>query len=177
MDILSPILFYIVASGLLLMAVGVVFSPRVIYSILCAFIAFILTAFIYFMLNAPFNAAVQIAIYGVAVSILFIFAVMMTGYHKEKNLYIAIAPRTLLAAAGIFFTLLSMLIFAIEDYREELVDSLITTKLAAFFDTTLSIAKGIFTDYIFAYEILSVFLLIAVVGVGAILTFKKMEGK
>lgn len=177
MEILSPILFYIVALSLLTMAAGVIFSTRVIYSIVCAFVSFVLVAFVYFMLNAPFNAAVQLAIYGVAVSILFAFAVMMTGYHKEKNLYIAIAPRTLLAAGGIFFTFLSMVIFAVEDYKEEFMDALVTSKISAVFDTTLSIARGIFTDYVFAYEILSIFLLVAVVGVGAILTFKRMEEK
>lgn len=177
MEILSPILFYIVALSLLLMAVCVVLAPRIIYSIVCAFATFVLIAFVYFMLNAPFNAAVQLAIYGVAVSILFAFAVMMTGYHKEKNLYIAIAPRTLLAAAGIFFTFLSMVIFAVEDYQTEFMNSLITAKISAVFDTTFTIAKTIFTDYVFAYEVLSVFLLIAVVGVGAILSFKKMEEK
>lgn len=177
MEILSPILFYITAFGLLGAAVAVIFSPRIIYSIVSAFIAFVLVGFVYFMLNAPFNAAVQIAIYGVAVSVLFIFAVMMTGYHKEKNLYIAIAPRTLLAMCGIFFTFLSMVIFAVEDSRQDILNALTTANISSVFDTTTSISKSLFTDYIFAYEILSVFLLIAIIGIGAILTFTRTEEK
>lgn len=177
MEILSHILFYIVSAMLIASAVGAIFAPRIIYSVLFAFVAFISVGFVYFMLNAPFNAAVQIAIYGVAVSILFIFSIMMTGYHKEKNLYIAIAPRTLLAMAGIFLTFVAVLIFAVEDSLNE-VDCLLTTsKMSSLFDTTFALAKGMFTDYIFAFELLSIFLLVAVIGLGVILTFKRGEDK
>lgn len=177
MEFLYQILFYIVSSMLLVSALGVIFAPRIIYSVLCAFVAFISVSFIYFMLNAPFNAAVQIAIYGVAVSILFIFSIMMTGYHKEKNLYIAIAPRTLIAMAGLFFTFVAVAIFAAEDALHEPGSILITAKMSALYDTTFALSKGIFTDYIFAFELLSVFLLVAVVGLGVILKFKRGEDK
>lgn len=177
MEILSQILFYIVSSMLIVSAIGAIFAPRIIYSVVCAFVAFISVGFIYFMLNAPFNAAVQIAIYGVAVSILFIFSVMMTGYHKEKNLYVAIAPRTLLAMVGLFFTFVAILIFMAEDSLDN-IDCLVTTqRMSSLFDTTLSLAKGLFTNYIFAFELLSIFLLVAVVGLGVILTFKRGEEK
>lgn len=177
MELLSSVLFFIISGTLIVSALGVIFSPRIIYSILFSFIAFICVAFIYFMLNSPFNAAVQIAIYGVAVSILFIFAVMMCGYHKEKNLYIAIAPRTLLSASGLFFIFLSFVVFAIEDYKGDALKSFLSATIPSVIDTTVAISKGIFTDYIFAYELLSIFLLIAIIGIGAILAFKRGEEK
>lgn len=177
MEILSQILFYIISSLLIISALGAVFAPRIIYSVLFAFIAFISVAFLYFMLNAPFNAAAQIAIYGIAVSILFIFSIMMTGYHKEKNLYVAIAPRTLLSMIGIFLISVAVVIFAVEDSLKDLSCSLITQKMSSLFDTTFALAKGIFTNYIFAFELLSIFLLVAVVGLGVILKFKRGEDK
>ncbi len=165
-------------SGLLIVsALGAIFSPRIIYSVVCAFIAFVTVSFVYFMLNAPFNAAVQIAIYGIAVSILFIFSIMLTGYYKEKNLYIAIAPRTLFAAGGIFLIFISSVVFGFEDIRNELDCSLVSSKISSLFDTTYPIARGIFTNYVFAFEILSIFLLVAVIGFAVILTFKRGEDK
>ncbi len=177
MEVLSQILFYMISSILLFSALGVIFSPRIIYSVVFAFIAFITVGFVFFLLNAPFNAAVQIAIYGIAVSILFIFSIMLTGYHKEKNLYIAIAPRTLIAMGGIFMLFMSVLIFAFEDSRNEIDCFIVSPRISVMLDTTYSIAKGIFTNYIFAFELLSVFLLVAVIGLAVILTFKRSEGK
>ncbi|MDD3237702.1 MAG: NADH-quinone oxidoreductase subunit J [Candidatus Gastranaerophilales bacterium] len=175
MELLSHILFYIVASLLVVSALGVVFAPRIIYSLVSAFVAFMLVAFVFFMLNAPFNAAVQISVYGVAVAILFAFAIMMTSYNKEKNLYVALAPRTVLAAIGLFMIVGALITFVVEDYSLDYGFSFMNVEVKALFDTTLEIAKGLFTNYIFCFELLSVFLLIAIVGVGAIITFKKSE--
>lgn len=175
MELLSQILFYIVAFGLIISALGVIFAPKIVYSLLFAFKTFILVGFVFFMLNAPFNAAAQIAIYGVAVSILFAFSIMMTAQHKEKNLYLSIAPRSFLAVVGIFLTVASVVALASEDLMNEVDFPFVSRHLTAVFDTSLDIAKGIFSNYIFVYELLAVFLLIAVVGVGAIISHKRSE--
>ena len=177
MELLSPILFYIVSAGLVLAALGVIFAPRIIYSVLFAFVAFIFVAFVYFMLNSPFNAAVQIAIYAVAVSILFVFSVMMTGFNKDKSLYIAIAPRVILAFVGLFLTFLSIAVFVYEDAINEIGCNLLNSNIQVVFDSIYTIASGIYTDYIIALELLSNFLLVAVVGLGVILSFKRGDNQ
>lgn len=175
MEYLPSILFYMVSLMLLGSAFLAIFATRIIYSVLFAFIAFISVSFIYFMLNAPFIAASQIAIYGVSVSILFVFSIMLTAHNKEKNMYLAIAPRSLLAAAGLAMIFASVCIFIFEDYKSMLTESFFTSQISAIYNTTIDIAKGIFTNYILVFEIVSFFLLVVVVGIRVILYFKKAE--
>ncbi len=175
MEYLPSILFYMVSLMLLGCAFLAIFATRIIYSVLFAFIAFISVSFLYFMLNAPFIAASQIAIYGIAVSILFVFSIMLTAHNKEKNMYLAIAPRSLLAAAGLAMIFASVCIFIFEDYKSMLTESFFTSQISAIYNTTIDIAKGIFTNYILVFEIVSFFLLVVVVGIRVILYFKKAE--
>ncbi len=173
MDIISPILFYIVALSAIFAAVMVVLAPRIVYSVVSAFIFFILVSFVYLMLNAPFNAAAQLVIYGVAVSIVFVFSLMMTSYNKDKSLGLSLSPRLISTLLGLSFIFVAVFVFTKEDLFNQAACNLFEVNINNAFDTTFYIAKGLFTDYIFAYELLSVFLLLAVVGLGVVLSFKK----
>lgn len=177
MDIISTVLFYIISFILITSALIVVFSPKIVYSVLFAFAAFINVGFIYFMLNAPFIGAAQIAIYGVALSVLFIFALMLTSLKSEHRFYLSLSIKSILGILGIIAISASVIIFAFEDYITDNVTAFSTVLQTAVFDTTMDISKGIFVNYIFAFELLSLFLLIAVIGIGVIISFKRPEGE
>jgi NADH-quinone oxidoreductase subunit J len=75
---LGAILFYLVAAITLVAALGVVTTRNVVYAALLLIMALSLTGLVYLLLLADFLALVQILIYGGTVSVLLLFALMLT---------------------------------------------------------------------------------------------------
>jgi NADH:ubiquinone oxidoreductase subunit 6 (subunit J) len=75
---LGALSFYFVAAVSLVAALGVVLTRNVVYSALLLILALSLTGLIYLLLLADFLALVQILIYGGTVSVLLLFALMLT---------------------------------------------------------------------------------------------------
>lgn len=80
---MSLVLFYILAGLIVLAALMVVTLRNVFHSALFLVLAFFLVAGIYLMLDAEFLAAIQVLIYVGAVTILILFAIMLT--HKIQS--------------------------------------------------------------------------------------------
>jgi NADH-quinone oxidoreductase subunit J len=75
---LGAFAFYVVAAATLVAAFGVVTSRNVVYSALLLILTLSLSGLIYLILLADFLALVQILIYGGTVSVLLLFALMLT---------------------------------------------------------------------------------------------------
>ena len=75
---LGAVAFYVVAAITLAASLGVVVTRSVVYSALLLVAALMFTGLIYLMLLADFLALVQILIYGGTVSVLLLFALMLT---------------------------------------------------------------------------------------------------
>ena len=86
-DILKTLIFYGFAGAIILFALLSVFALRILYSLLAAVCVFFITAGIFFMLGADYNAVIQIAIYGIAIPILFVLAIMFTSDKLDKKIY------------------------------------------------------------------------------------------
>lgn len=80
---MSLAVFYILGAGILIAALMVVTLRNVFHSALFLVATFFLVAGIYLTLNAEFLAAVQVLIYVGAVTILVLFAIMLT--HKIQS--------------------------------------------------------------------------------------------
>ncbi|MGI8551725.1 MAG: NADH-quinone oxidoreductase subunit J family protein [Dehalococcoidia bacterium] len=74
----EQIIFYIVAAIAIAGALGVVFSGDIVHAALFLVLALMMTAGVFVLLSAEFLGIVQILIYGGAVSILIVFALMLT---------------------------------------------------------------------------------------------------
>lgn len=70
--------FYLVAAITVLSALGVVLTRHILYAALSLVISFAGVAAVFVLLSADFLAAVQLLIYGGAIAVLIIFAIMMT---------------------------------------------------------------------------------------------------
>lgn len=83
----GTVVFFIFAIMSIAAAWGVVTSKNIVHSALYLVLSFFGIAVLYVLMNADFLAAVQILIYTGAVSILIIFAVMLTlrGDVRESN--------------------------------------------------------------------------------------------
>lgn len=173
MDIIYNLFFYAIAFVLILSALGVVFLPRIVYSAVSMILAFLSVAGIFVLLNADFVAISQIIIYAVGITIVMIFAIMLTGKVSEKKLWIAFAPRTLFAFAisGAFFI---TILFAITNGFKVLtregnlfftsLPSLETIETLQNEGTTGIIGNALLTKYVLPFEILSLLLLAAILG-------------
>ncbi|MHB2017049.1 MAG: NADH-quinone oxidoreductase subunit J family protein [Candidatus Xenobia bacterium] len=74
----SPVAFYLLAALILIAAGAVVTLRNVLHAGLCLIVCFWGVAGMYVLLDAPFLAAIQILIYVGAISVLLIFAIMLT---------------------------------------------------------------------------------------------------
>jgi len=173
MDVLYNLFFYAIAGILLISALGVVFLHRIVYSAVAMILSFLAVAGIFILLNADFLAISQIIIYAVGITIVMIFAIMLTGKQADKELWIAFAPRTLFSFA-ICGTLFLTVIYAITDGFKTLfadytifsisIPSIETIDTLQTQGTTGIIGKLLLTTYVLPFEILSILLIAAVLG-------------
>jgi len=85
----NPLVFYCLAALTLVSAVLVVGLRNIFYSGMCLVVTFLGVAGLYLLLNAEFVAAIQILIYVGAVTVLLIFAIMMTHRLMDHKLHAA----------------------------------------------------------------------------------------
>lgn len=113
---------------------------------------------LYIMLDAPFVAAVQVLVYAGAIMVVFVFVVMLLNLGRPDQLPDLREMGARIGAGvvgiGLFAALLSM--------RRE---SLPSVELAPAVDNVVtSVAESLFTDYLLAFELTSILLLVAIVG-------------
>lgn len=172
-DIIYSAFFYIIAFVLVVAALGVVFLPRIVYSAVSMIIAFLSVAGVFVLLNADFVAVSQVIIYAVGITIVMVFAIMLTTGTEDKKLWIALRWRTLVAvaSAGLLFIIIMFTatgnlkalsqeagIFAVKQPSQATIETLKTE------GTTPTIGKALLTDYVLPFEVLSLLLLAAMVG-------------
>ncbi len=157
------ILFIILAAVAVASALGLLVSRNTVYAALYLVLNFATVAVFYLLLGAPFIALAQVTIYAGAIMVLFLFVIMLLGATAlprgqvlpwQRPLAIVLAV-VLLAEAG--FLLLQ---------RLQLTASLANPDASV--NTTLALqdlAKSLFSTYLLPFEVTSVLLLVAMVGV------------
>jgi NADH:ubiquinone oxidoreductase subunit 6 (subunit J) len=77
-ELVEPLIFYLASGVVVLGALAVVFLPRIIHAALSLVLFFIGVGGVFILLHAEFVAAAQIIIYAGAITVLVLFAVMLT---------------------------------------------------------------------------------------------------
>lgn len=105
---IEPLVFYTVSALLVLGALAVVFLPRIIHAALSLVLFFVATAGVFILLHAEFIAAAQVIIYAGAITVLVLFAVMLTqrSQSPESNPFNAQRLIAAFVAAAVFAALL-----------------------------------------------------------------------
>jgi NADH-quinone oxidoreductase subunit J len=119
---------------------------------------------LYVMLDAPFVSAIQVLVYAGAIMVVFVFVVMLLnlGKHELSDL------RSLGARLGAGFMGIALLANLLVAQRNKLP----RIASAPQSDNVVEpVAASLFTDYLVAFELTSIVLLVAVVG--AVLLAKK----
>jgi NADH-quinone oxidoreductase subunit J len=119
---------------------------------------------LYVMLDAPFVGAIQVLVYAGAIMVVFVFVVMLLNLGRTEITDI----RSMGARLGAGFVALALLANLLVVQRQKLP----RVALAPASDNVVApVAESLFTDYLVAFELTSVVLLVAVVG--AVLLSKK----
>jgi NADH-quinone oxidoreductase subunit J len=151
----SLVLFYVFGGITLLAAVGVVTTRNVVYAALSLLTALMGVAGLFVVLFAEFLALVQILIYGGAIIIVILFALMLT----RSNEYQAASEHTrwpvaALVSGGLF----ALLAYAsIEDAGK--YNSVSRTGV-----DIETLGKGLFEEWAVPFEVASILLLVALIG-------------
>jgi NADH-quinone oxidoreductase subunit J len=170
---LTLILFIVLAAVAVASAAGLLVSRNTIYAALFLVLNFATVAVFYLLLGAPFIALAQVTIYAGAIMVLFLFVIMLLGADKlpreqvlpwQRPMAIVLAA-LLLAEAG-------FLLFQ----RLQLTSSLANPEASVNTTETLrTLGMALFTQYLLPFEVTSVLLLVAMVGV--IVLTKKEKGE
>ena len=155
--ILMYIAFFALAGLTLLAALAVVALKNLFRSALALVVAFIGVAGIYFLLQAEFLAVVQILIYVGAITVLIIFAIMLTRRLMEQHLVQFTGKWWV--AAPLAFALFAMI--ALVAYS---TTWLLRPREALPSDAVAALGTRLMTTYLLPFEIASVLLLVALVG-------------
>lgn len=166
---LNEVLFYILSGMALFSAVAVVAVQNPIYSALFLASTMIAVAGLFFTLEAYFLAGVQLIVYAGAVLVLFVMVVMLFDLRKEHEGEGGNLPSSLLkalAAGGVLGLLVGgfQIARAAVGYAEKKLSG-----AAALHE----ISVQLFTTNLFAFEIVSVLLLLVAVGA---LTLARAKG-
>jgi len=143
------------ATLLLMAGLAVVSMRDIIRCGLAMIICFIALAGIYVQLGAPLVAAAQVIVYIGAISVLVLFAIMLT---QTKSGSSTLTFQTQASWAGVAAVVL-FLIVAIGVSATDWPDVSVRLTVA-----TQALAKLLFTDYVLPFEVVSVLLLAAVIG-------------
>ena len=166
---LGAVAFYVVATATIVASLGVVLTRSVVYSALLLIASLALTGFVYLLLLSDFLALVQILVYGGTVSILLLFALMLTRPREAQVMnhrgWPLAALGSLVAAVG--------LIVAVTWTDWAALTPRVTTAASSSSRVAVETARrlgpeeigtALFTVWAVPFEIASVVLLVALVG-------------
>ena len=160
---------FVVASAMMLVgAVGVVTRRNPVHAALSLVLTLFGVAVHFVSLEAYFLAAVQVIVYAGAIVVLFLFVIMLLGVDKAEDLRTEplVAQRWLAGVAAL--GLLGLLVVAAArgaDLLRTRSEGLDTALEGASGDANIpQLARSVFGDYVVAYELTSVLLVVAVVG-------------
>jgi NADH-quinone oxidoreductase subunit J len=153
--------FFILAPIAVLAALGILVVKKAVHAALLLAWIMITLAIFYIANGAPFLGVVQIVVYTGAVMMLFLFILMLVGIDSSDSLkenLKGIRPIAITAALGIGLLLLSLLT------RASLARLSPDMEVMNAAGNVEGIARLLFTQYVFAFEVVSALLITAALG-------------
>ena len=162
---IDTVVFVVAAVVILVGALGVVLSRNPVHSALMLVMTLFGVAVLFVAQDAHFLAAVQVIVYAGAIVVLFLFVIMLLGVDVAENLstdpLAGQRPATgVVAAAGVGL----LAVLAVRAVQVSTGAESLTLPLDSGRPNIAVLAEVLFTDYVFAFEVTSVLLVIAVVG-------------
>jgi NADH-quinone oxidoreductase subunit J len=155
----TPFFFYLLSGIMLIGGILVITRKNPVHSAVALIITLLAQASIYLMLYAPFVAGVQIILYAGGIMVLFLFVIMLVSIDrsmKERQFnsqwVVGIVAAT--ALGGLFIAVYTKGKDVFPEHALPIVEN----------DNTQQIAMKLYGQYMFAFEIASLLLLVAIIG-------------
>jgi NADH-quinone oxidoreductase subunit J len=168
----TALFFYIFSAVTVFSALRVVTARNPVHSALFLVLTFFSAAAIWLLLKAEFLAITLVLVYIGAVMVLFLFVVMMLDVNVDsmrqgfwKNL-----PVAALVGVAVVLELAAVLWHQFGTVKESYAP-----RLPADYSNTKALGRLIYTEYVYAFEIAAVILLVAIVAAIA-LTLRRRPG-
>jgi NADH-quinone oxidoreductase subunit J len=159
---MSLLTFAILAALVVGSAIGLVVRRNPIHGALFLVVNLASVAGLFLTMRAEFLAAAQVIVYAGAIAVLFVFAIMVLIPGKEETGPDPLRPQRWMAVPVVgVFVLMIVLVFRSASLRG-------AGRGAAVPGSVEAVGRLLFTDYLFPFEVTSLLLLAALVGVIAL---------
>lgn len=152
------IIFYISAIISLFSTIAVVTRKNAVHAMLFLVVSLLAVAVIFFVVGAPFVAALEVIVYAGAIMVLFVFAIMMLNMGKQ-----AVATETSLMSFGTWFVPAILCLILLGEMIYVLyVEPSGTMEVVEIGPAAVS--ESLFTGYALAVELTGMLLMSGIVG-------------
>src|SRR5512138_1030302 len=158
------LVFFIILSLIsIATALGMLLSRNAVYSALFLVLNFVTVAVFYLLLGAPFIAMAQVTVYAGAIMVLFLFVIMLLGAENLPRAEVLPWQKPL---AGVLAAALAVETTFIFLSRAGLTQQIIPPADKVNDQAMLAqLGMALFQDYLLPFEVTSILLLVAMVGV------------
>ena len=176
--IAHSIFFYTFSLIAIISAIMVTASKNTVHSVFFLILDFISISCLFIMIGAEFLGMIMLIVYVGAVAVLFLFVVMMLNVAQQKNQWFSSTtssrhiPVGLIISVIIFFELI--IVISGWQFKPDIPLTISLTNNQAI-SNTHSIGNILYTDYIHAFQLSGMILLVAMIG-AIVLTFRKRSG-
>jgi len=158
----EALFFYIFAALTVIGSVVVVSHKNPVVSAISMVLTFFFTAFLFILLRAQFIAAIQVLVYAGAIIVLFLFTVMFLNIKEDALQFDS-------SNISKKITFLIILIAVVGYFASKLTKKMIAAKgVSDSFGTVESVGRVLFTDFLLPFELTSVLIIAAIIGVVSI---------
>ncbi|MCP3938731.1 MAG: NADH-quinone oxidoreductase subunit J [Actinomycetia bacterium] len=158
------IVFLVAAAICLVGAVGVVVARNPVHSALMLVMTLFGIAVHFVAQEAHFLAAVQVIVYAGAIVVMFLFVIMLLGVDVHTKLDLGGLKGQRVAAAAFGVVGLGVLVFLMTRVEDGITSQPAGTPIDPNTPDINQLAHSLFDQYVFAFELTSVLLIIAVIG-------------
>ena len=160
---MQALIFYVCAVAVIAGALGVVLAHNPVHSALFLLLTLVSVAILFLQEDAALVAIIQIVVYASAIVVLFVFVIALLGVDQHESFdEPSVFQRPLAIGFGVLLFLQVVLLAG-----HHWVTGTHSTRAAlssARSGNVSTLARSLFTDYIWAFEMTAVLLVIAVVG-------------
>lgn len=161
---MEAVLFFVLAAGALAGALGVVLGRNPVHCALSLLVTMAAVAVFFLMQDADLVAIIQLVVYASAIVVLFLFVITLLGVDERERLD---EPHPFQRYAAIVLgavLLVQVLVVIGNDWATGARSTVGPLDEDGRSGNVETLARALFTDYIWAFEVTAVLLVIAVVG-------------
>jgi NADH-quinone oxidoreductase subunit J len=160
------LIFFAMAAIALVAALGVVLARNPVHSALLLVTVLVSIAVLFILQDAQLLAAVQIIVYAGAIVVLFLFVIMLLGVDREETLHDPVRIQRPAAIALGVIVLAELIFLSGHFWATHWTTGApsVRGKLTGDAGNVETVAKSLFTDFLWPFEVTAVLLVAAVIG-------------